>query len=105
MTFVAGECTQEGDLAMPIIETNEKLTRIIRGRSIELVIQEAGLVTIVFDDYSTMRVHKLPEAQPLVPDCHTAVSSVPSTRPYFPWDSLGNFHRGSNLQQGAESKL
>jgi len=47
MTFVAGECTQEGDLAMPIIETNEKLTRIIRGRSIELVIQEAGLVTIV----------------------------------------------------------
>jgi len=41
---------------MPIIETNEKLTRIIRGRSIELVIQEAGLVTIVFDDYSTMRV-------------------------------------------------
>ncbi len=56
MTFVAGECTQEGDLAMPIIETNEKLTRIIRGRSIELVIQEAGLVTIVFDDYSTMRV-------------------------------------------------
>jgi hypothetical protein len=56
MTFVAGECTQEGDLAMPIIETNEKLTRIIRGRSIELVIQEAGLVTIVFDDYPTMRV-------------------------------------------------
>jgi hypothetical protein len=46
MTFVAGECTQEGDLAMPIIETNEKLTRIIRGGSIELVIQEAGLVTI-----------------------------------------------------------
>jgi hypothetical protein len=41
---------------MPIMETNEKLMRIIRGRSIELVSQEEGLVTIVFDDYSTMRV-------------------------------------------------
>jgi hypothetical protein len=41
---------------MPIIEINEKLTRVIRGRSIELVTQEGGLVTIVFDDYSTMRV-------------------------------------------------
>jgi hypothetical protein len=41
---------------MPIMELNEKLTRIIRGRSIELVLQEEGLVTIVFDDYSTMRV-------------------------------------------------
>ena len=41
---------------MPIMEINEKLTRIIRGRSIELVLQEEGLVTIVFDDYSTMRV-------------------------------------------------
>ena len=41
---------------MPIMEINEKLTRIIRGRSIELVTQEEGLVTIVFDDYSTMRV-------------------------------------------------
>ena len=41
---------------MPIVEINEKLTRIIRGRSIELVLQEEGLVTIVFDDYSTMRV-------------------------------------------------
>ena len=56
MTFVAGECTQEGDLAMPIIEINEKLTRIIRERSIELLFQEEGLVAIVFDDYSTMRV-------------------------------------------------
>jgi hypothetical protein len=41
---------------MPIMEINEKLTRIIRGRSIELVNQEEGLVTIVFDDYSTMQV-------------------------------------------------
>jgi hypothetical protein len=41
---------------MPIMEINEKLTRIIRGRTIELVTQEEGLVTIVFDDYSTMRV-------------------------------------------------
>ena len=41
---------------MPIMEINQKLTRIIRGRSIELVLQEEGLVTIVFDDYSTMRV-------------------------------------------------
>ena len=41
---------------MPILEINGKLTRIIRGRSIELVLQEEGLVTIVFDDYSTMRV-------------------------------------------------
>ena len=38
------------------METNEKLTRIIRGRSIELVTEEEGLVTIVFGDSSTMRV-------------------------------------------------
>jgi hypothetical protein len=41
---------------MPVIEINEKLTGIIRGRSIKLVTQEEGLVTIVFDDYSTLRV-------------------------------------------------
>jgi hypothetical protein len=41
---------------MPIIEFNEKLTRIVRGRTIQLVAQEEGLVTIVFPDYSTMRV-------------------------------------------------
>ena len=41
---------------MPIIEFNEKLTRIVRGRTIQLVAQEEGLVTIVFHDYSTMRV-------------------------------------------------
>ena len=50
------EYTQERDLPMPIMEFNEKLTRIIRGRAVELVMQEEGLVTIVFDDYSTMRV-------------------------------------------------
>ena len=37
------------------MEINNKLTGIIRGRSIELVTQEEGLVTIVFRDYSTMR--------------------------------------------------
>jgi len=41
---------------MPIVEFNDKLTRIVRGRTIQLVAQEEGLVTIVFDDYSTMRV-------------------------------------------------
>jgi hypothetical protein len=38
------------------MEINNKLTGIIRGRSIELVTQEEALVTIVFHDYSTMRV-------------------------------------------------
>ena len=41
---------------MSILEMNQTLTSIIRGRSVELVMQEEGLVTIVFDDYSTMRV-------------------------------------------------
>jgi hypothetical protein len=41
---------------MPIMEFNDKLTRIVRGRTIQLVAQEEGLVTIVFHDYSTMRV-------------------------------------------------
>jgi hypothetical protein len=41
---------------MSIMEMNQRLTRIIRGRSVELVMQEGGLVTIVFDDYSTMHV-------------------------------------------------
>jgi hypothetical protein len=41
---------------MTIIEFNDKLTRIVRGRTIQLVAQEEGLVTIVFHDYSTMRV-------------------------------------------------
>jgi hypothetical protein len=41
---------------MPIVEFNDKLTRIVRGRTIQVVAQEEGLVTIVFDDYSTMRV-------------------------------------------------
>jgi hypothetical protein len=35
---------------------NEKLTRIIRGRGIALVSKEEGLVVIVFDDHSTMRI-------------------------------------------------
>jgi hypothetical protein len=41
---------------MPIVEFNDKLTRIVRGRTIQVVALEEGLVTIVFDDYSTMRV-------------------------------------------------
>ena len=41
---------------MPIIEINEKLTRRIRGRSIELVTQEEGVLVIVFEDYSTLQV-------------------------------------------------
>jgi hypothetical protein len=38
------------------MEMNEKLTSIIRGRTIELVTKEEGLVLLVFDDHSTMRV-------------------------------------------------
>ena len=38
------------------MKINEKLTRIVRGRTIELVIKEEGLVAIVFGDHSTMRV-------------------------------------------------
>ena len=38
------------------MEINEKLTRTIRGRTIELVSKEEGLVVIVFNDHSTMRV-------------------------------------------------
>ena len=41
---------------MPIVEFNDKLTRIVRGRTIQVEALEEGLVTIVFDDYSTMRV-------------------------------------------------
>jgi hypothetical protein len=50
------EDAQDRDLFMPIMEFNDKLTRIVRGRTIQLVAQEGGLVTIVFHDYSTMRV-------------------------------------------------
>jgi hypothetical protein len=38
------------------MEINEKLTRILRGRTIELVSKEEGLVVIVFDDRSKIRV-------------------------------------------------
>jgi hypothetical protein len=38
---------------MPI---NETLTDIIRGRTIEMVSKEEGLVTLLFDDHSTMHV-------------------------------------------------
>ena len=50
------EDAEERDLFMSIMEFNDKLTRIVRGRTIQLVAQEEGLVTVVFDDYSTMRV-------------------------------------------------
>jgi len=55
-TLNAREDAQERNPFMPIIEFNDKLTRIVRGRTIQLVAQEEGLVTIVFHDYSTMRV-------------------------------------------------
>ena len=38
------------------MEINEKLTRTLRGRTIELVSKEEGLVVIVFDDRSKIRV-------------------------------------------------
>jgi hypothetical protein len=38
------------------VEINEKLTRTIRGRVIELVSKEEGVVAITFNDHSTMRV-------------------------------------------------
>jgi hypothetical protein len=38
------------------METNEKLTRVLRGRTIELVSKEEGLVVIVFDDRSKIQV-------------------------------------------------
>jgi hypothetical protein len=38
------------------MEINEKLTKTIRGRTIELVSKEEGLVVFVFNDHSTMRV-------------------------------------------------
>jgi hypothetical protein len=38
------------------MKLNEALTRIIRGRAIALVSKEEGLVTIVFDDQSTLRI-------------------------------------------------
>jgi hypothetical protein len=38
------------------MKINELLTRIIRGRAIALVSKEEGLVTIVFNDQSTLRI-------------------------------------------------
>ncbi|HEV3211066.1 MAG TPA: hypothetical protein VGY91_12455 [Chthoniobacterales bacterium] len=38
------------------MQVNETLTGILRGRTIELVTKEEGLVTIVFNDRSTMQV-------------------------------------------------
>jgi hypothetical protein len=38
------------------METNQKLTSIIAGRTIALVSKEEGLVTIVFDDHSSLRL-------------------------------------------------
>jgi hypothetical protein len=38
------------------MKTNQLLTRIIGGRAIALVSKEEGLVTIVFDDRSTLRI-------------------------------------------------
>ena len=38
------------------MKTNQLLTRIIGGRAIALVSKEEGLVTIVFDDQSNLRI-------------------------------------------------
>jgi len=38
------------------MQINEGLTRVIRGRTIELVSKEEALVLIVFHDHSTMEV-------------------------------------------------
>lgn len=38
------------------METNEKLTNILRGRTIELVSKEEGLVVIVFDNHSSLQL-------------------------------------------------
>ena len=38
------------------MKINEKLTKIIGGRTIKVVSKEEGLVVIGFDDFSTMRV-------------------------------------------------
>jgi hypothetical protein len=38
------------------MQVNEKLTDIIRGRTIELVSKEEGLVTILFNDHSTLQI-------------------------------------------------
>jgi hypothetical protein len=38
------------------METNEKLTKILRGRTIELVSKEEGLVVIVFGDHSSLQL-------------------------------------------------
>jgi hypothetical protein len=38
------------------MQVNETLTDIIRGRTIELVTKDEGLVTIVFNDRSTMQL-------------------------------------------------
>jgi hypothetical protein len=38
------------------MKTNQLLTRIIGGRAIALVSKEEGLVTIVFEDQSTLRI-------------------------------------------------
>jgi hypothetical protein len=38
------------------MKINEKLTKVIGGRTIELVSKEEGLVLIAFDDFSTMQV-------------------------------------------------
>jgi hypothetical protein len=38
------------------MKINEKLTRIIQGRTIQMVMKEEGLVVMFFDDRSTLRV-------------------------------------------------
>jgi hypothetical protein len=43
------------------MQINEKLTEILRGRTIELVSKEEGLVTILFDDHSRLDIKTIGE--------------------------------------------
>jgi hypothetical protein len=38
------------------MRTNEELTELVRGRTIELVSKEGGLVAILFNDLSTLHI-------------------------------------------------
>ncbi|MBV8378755.1 MAG: hypothetical protein JO279_17305 [Verrucomicrobia bacterium] len=38
------------------MQINERLTDVIRGRTIELVSKEEGMVTILFDDHSRLEI-------------------------------------------------
>ena len=66
------------------MKINEKLTKIIGGRTIKLVSKEEGLVIIAFDDFSTM---------------HLKVAGGPTM------NMLGEGKIESALEEGAELAL